>query len=83
MFFLTAAPCPAEHHPRGSPAGDTGLVWEIDEYHGPFEGHATAEVELPEEDHPFPRPEWLGKEVTDDHRFSNLALALAQYWPGA
>lgn len=65
------------------PAGDTGLVWEIDEYHGPFEGHATAEVELPEEDHPFPRPEWLGKEVTDDHRFSNLALALAQSWPGA
>ena len=62
------------------PAGN-GLTWEIDEYHGPFAGHFTAEIELPGENATFARPPWLGPERTGDPRFTNAALALAQTWP--
>lgn len=58
-----------------------GLVWEIDEYHGPFQGHFTAELEIPTPDFSFESPLWLGDEKSDDHRFANAALALAQKWP--
>lgn len=58
-----------------------GLVWEIDEYHGPFEGNFTAELEIPTPDFPYVRPSWLGAEKSDDHRFANVALAYSQAWP--
>lgn len=63
------------------PAAEPGLQWEIDEYHGPFEGHFTAELEIPSEDFVFQRPEWLGEEKTADRRFGNGWLAAAQCWP--
>lgn len=63
------------------PAVESGLCWEIDEYHGPFEGHFTAELEIPSEDFAFQRPGWLGVERTGDSRFTNAALAIAQCWP--
>ena len=65
------------------PAAEKNLVWEIDEYHGPFEGHFTAELEVPSADTPFSRPSWLGREVSDDLRYRNAALAEAQAWPDA
>ncbi len=63
------------------PAAEEGLQWEIDVYHGTLEGHATAELEIPQEDFAFQRPEWLGEDKTADHRFSNAALASAGKWP--
>ncbi len=63
------------------PAEEEGLVWEIDAYHGPLEGHYTAELEVPSADAPFRRPSWLGREVSDDMRYRNAALAEAQRWP--
>ena len=63
------------------PATEEGLFWEIDEYHGPLEGHFTAELEIPDEDFQFSRPTWLGIERTGDPRFTNAALAAAQCWP--
>jgi adenylate cyclase len=63
------------------PADEAGLCWEIDEYHGPFEGHFTAELEIPTEDFIFQRPAWLGIERTGDPRFTNAALAATQCWP--
>ncbi len=63
------------------PAEEEGLVWEIDAYHGPFEGHYTAELEVPSAETPFQRPSWLGREVSDDLRYRNAALAAAQRWP--
>ena len=58
-----------------------GLTWEIDEYHGAFEGHYTAELEIPRDDFPFQEPDWLGDEKSGDHRFANAALAQSQRWP--
>jgi len=56
------------------PAGD-GLMWEIDVFGGENEGLVVAEIELPSEDAPVPRPAWLGREVTDDPRYLNVNLA--------
>lgn len=59
------------------PQGD--LTWEVDEFAGDNQGLVVAELELPTEDTDFDRPAWLGREVTDDQRFYNLALAERPY----
>ncbi len=56
------------------PAGN-GLFWEIDEYFGGNDGLFTAEIELPTVDTEFPRPAWLGCEVTGDGRYTNGSLS--------
>lgn len=52
-----------------------GVVWEVDEFAGENAGLVVAEVELPSEDTDFPRPDWLGAEVTQDPRYFNSNLA--------
>ncbi len=56
-----------------------GFEWEIDEFHGRNEGLIVAEIELEREDQPFPRPEWLGPEVTHLPRYYNVCLARHPY----
>lgn len=56
-----------------------GLVWEIDVFEGDNTGLVVAEIELPSADAAFARPEWLGREVTDQLRYYNLALAERPY----
>ena len=57
----------------------TGLEFEVDEFYGENEGLTVAEIELPSEDFPFEKPEWLGKEVTGDVRFYNAMLIINPY----
>ena len=59
------------------------LVWEIDVFQGENQGLVVAEIELPHEDKVFERPDWLGREVTSDRRYSNASLAKLpfQEWP--
>lgn len=52
-----------------------GFRWEIDEFHGRHAGLVLAEIELSRPDEEFPRPPWLGPEVTGDPRYFNSALA--------
>lgn len=52
-----------------------GHCWEIDEFHGANEGLIMAEIELGSEDEAFEKPEWAGREVSDDPRYYNSALA--------
>ncbi len=52
----------------------SGLKFEVDEFYGANEGLTLAEIELPSEDHPFEKPDWLGEEVTGDPRFYNSML---------
>lgn len=54
--------------------------WEVDLFQGSLKGHVIAEVELKTEDEKFERPSWLGKEVTEDPRYTNIALA-KHGWP--
>ena len=57
-------------------------TWDLDEYHGALDGLWLAEVELTREDEPFERPAWVTDEVTDDARYTNVALALKAFGRG-
>lgn len=59
------------------PAPDA-LVFEVDVYEEELAGLVVAEVEFPDDAaaNAFASPEWLGREVTDDPRWKNQALAL-------
>jgi len=52
-----------------------GSRWELDEFSGANAGLVTAEIELESEDQPFEKPDWLGKEVSFDRRYTNVSLA--------
>ncbi|HEB51112.1 MAG TPA: CYTH domain-containing protein [Desulfobulbus sp.] len=60
-----------------------GFTWEIDEFAGENQGLIVAEIELSSEVQEFPRPPWLGREVTGDGRYFNASLARNPYrrWP--
>jgi adenylate cyclase len=54
-----------------------GLTIELDVYGGPLAGLVVAEVEFPDAQRAdgFEAPDWFGREVTDDPRYKNQALA--------
>ena len=56
-----------------------GVVWEVDRFFGENEGLFIAEVELASEDQAFIKPEWVGKEVTEDPRYYNVNLIRHPY----
>lgn len=58
---------------------ETSHVFEIDVFEGANQGLVLAEVELRSEDEAFPRPEWLGEEVTGDKRYYNSWLSSHPY----
>lgn len=60
------------HVPQGA------LTWEIDIYHGPLDGIAVAEIELPHPDQDFARPDWLGEEVTGRQEWRKINLLRAR-----
>jgi CYTH domain-containing protein len=51
-----------------------GNCWEVDEFHADNQGLIVAEIELTTEDQTFTKPDWLGREVTDDPRYFNSNL---------
>jgi adenylate cyclase len=59
------------------PHGDLRI--EVDVYGGDLEGLMVAEIEFPSEEEAkaFDPPDWLGEEVTGDHRYLNETLATA------
>ena len=50
-------------------------LFEVDVFYGVNKGLIIAEIELNSEDEIFEKPEWLGKEVTNDERFYNAYLS--------
>ena len=54
-------------------------TWEVDEFYGDNDGLTVAEIELPDEQAQFNRPDWLGEEVTGDVRFYNSMLMKNPY----
>ncbi len=53
-----------------------GKTWEVDEFLGKHSGLVMAEIELNSESESFSLPTWVGQEVSNDPKFSNLQLAL-------
>lgn len=62
---------------------ENGKVAEVDIYFGKNKGLSTVEVEFGslEEAEKFVPPDWFGKEVTNDEKFSNKNLSLVQDFP--
>ena len=56
-----------------------GMLFEIDEFEGDNRGLIVAEVELPSVDASFPRPPWLGREVSTLFRYYNVNLIAHPY----
>ena len=56
-----------------------GFVWEVDEFFGENQGLIVAELELESEDQYFPKPDWIGGEVTGDPRYFNSNLIKNPY----
>ena len=54
-------------------------LWEIDVFDGDNDGLVIAEIELDSRDEDFSRPDWLGKEVSDDIRYFNISLVKNPY----
>lgn len=54
-------------------------IYEIDEFYGENKGLVVAEIELHSEDETFEKPNWLGKEVTNDNRYYNSNLSINPY----
>lgn len=55
------------------------FTFEVDEFYGDNAGLVLAEIELPDEDARFDRPEWLGREVTGDPSYYNSMLSIHPY----
>lgn len=55
--------------------------WVVDVFDGNLKGLIIAEVDLKSVDEPLVIPDWIGQEVTEDHRFSNSTLCEAQKIP--
>ncbi len=56
-----------------------GKRWEVDEFHGDNQGLIIAEIELDDAAEQVELPHWTGKEVSDDPRYYNVALAKLPY----
>ena len=56
-----------------------GYEWEIDEFTGANAPLVVAELELSNADEGFPRPPWIGDEVTGDERYYNASLSRRPY----
>ena len=54
-----------------------GLTWEIDVYDGILKGVVIAEVELDRDDRLLELPDWVGKEVTGNLRYSKFNMEKA------
>lgn len=63
------------------PAGN-GRTWEVDVFAGAHQGLVLAEIELESPDEAVDLPPWIGREVTGDPRYGNLALAQGEVTDG-
>ena len=61
------------------PAGDGIHTWEVDEFYGDNSGLVVAEIELSSPLEKYPRPSWLGQEVTGDRSYYNARLVKVPY----
>jgi CYTH domain-containing protein len=63
--------------------GPGDLTFELDRYRADLEGLNVVEVEFPDERsaESFQAPEWFGREITDDARYKNQALATSHGIP--
>jgi adenylate cyclase len=52
-----------------------GNTWYVDVFHAENQGLVLAEIEVPTSDKSFDVPSWIGEEVTEESRYSNVMLS--------
>lgn len=52
------------------------LIWEVDEFHGSQKGVIVAEVEIPEDDHQYHKPPFIGEDITGNPAYYNSNLSV-------
>lgn len=62
---------------------EDGFTFEVDVYDGLLQGITIAEAELSSPDQGFPRPDWLGQEVTGQEEYRKINLLRARLAPSA
>lgn len=75
LLELAASASVTKSRHRLPAAGAPDLAWEIDVFTGRNAGLVVAELEVPDPDFAFERPDWLGADVTQDPRYKNAELA--------
>ncbi|ANV83807.1 adenylate cyclase [Picosynechococcus sp. PCC 7003] len=55
------------------------FLWEVDEFLGENQGLILAEIELTTADQVFPKPNWIGPEVSHEPRYYNANLVSYPY----
>ena len=53
-----------------------GLIWEVDEFHGSQKGVIVAEVEIPDDDHIYEKPPFIGEDITGNPAYYNSNLKI-------
>ena len=56
-----------------------GMIWQVDEFHGPNEGLVVAEVQLDRQDQKITLPDWIGEEVSHEPKYFNSNLVQNPY----
>lgn len=61
--------------------GNKQIAWEVDVFKRALKGLVIVEIEVPCETYWFPKPVWVGLEVTKDKRYTNKRMAINQSYP--
>lgn len=75
LALIAFCPGPLIDKVRHLLPADGGRTWEVDVFAGAHAGLVIAEIELGAAEEPVTLPGWIGREVTDDPRYGNEALA--------
>lgn len=76
---MMATMCPFKLEKHRYEIEHGGFTFEVDEYFGENAPLVVAEIELPGEDTPFHKPDWLSEEITSDGMYTNAYLSKHPY----
>lgn len=76
---MMASMCPFRVEKHRHLVDFQGFVFEIDEFFGENAPLVVCELELANEQADYPKPDWLGEEITSDSRFTNAYLSKHPY----
>ena len=76
---MMATMCPFKLEKHRYEIEHEGFVFEIDEYFGDNAPLVVVELELPVENAPFAKPDWLGEEITSNGCYTNAYLSKHPY----
>ncbi len=77
--LLIASKWPMVEKKRWRVQNTDNHIWDLDQFLGLNEGLWLAEIELEKEDEQYDCPKWVGKDVTEDKRYTSKQLAHSSF----